>query len=149
MEMSHTDSQGKAKMVDVSEKNIVHRTAKAQGKVFLNSEAYLSLKNNDLKKGDALAVAKIGAIQAAKNTSGLIPLCHNIPINQVDLSFDLNDDENSVTINSFAITDAKTGIEMEALVAVSLAGLIIYDMCKAIDKKIRITDIRLIEKTKI
>lgn len=147
MELSHINETGIATMVDVSDKVNSVRTALAKGKVLLNSEAYQAVKNNSIIKGDVISVAKIGAIQAAKKTSELIPLCHNIFISFLDLTFELIDDENAILIVSSAKTNSNTGIEMEAITAVSVAGLIIYDMCKAIDKKIRITDIRLISKT--
>jgi cyclic pyranopterin phosphate synthase len=147
LELSHINETGIATMVDVSDKVNSVRTALAKGKVLLNSEAYQAVKNNSIIKGDVISVAKIGAIQAAKKTSELIPLCHNIFISFLDLTFELIDDENAILIVSSAKTNSNTGIEMEAITAVSVAGLIIYDMCKAIDKKIRITDIRLISKT--
>ncbi|MFH1051280.1 MAG: cyclic pyranopterin monophosphate synthase MoaC [bacterium] len=147
MGLSHTDNNGKAKMVDISNKPKTERLATAKGKVFLNEEAFKAVKNNTVSKGDVLSVAKIGAIQGAKRTSELIPLCHNIFITFLDVSFELSSEENSIEITSTAKTNSSTGIEMEAITAVSIAGIIIYDMCKAIDKNIRITDIRLISKT--
>lgn len=147
MELSHINESGKAKMVDVSTKVNTERAAIAKGMVLLNAEAYQAVKNNTMIKGDVLSIAKIGAIQAAKRTAALIPLCHNIFISFLDLSFEMLDDENAIVITSIAKTNSNTGIEMEAITAVSVAGLIIYDMCKAIDKTIRITDIRLTSKT--
>jgi cyclic pyranopterin phosphate synthase len=104
------------------------------------------IKNNLVKKGDVLAVARIAAISGAKKTFDLIPLCHNIPINKIDVSFEIKEDR--IDIKAKAICDAKTGIEMEALTAVSIAALTIYDMCKAVDKQMKISDIKLEEKTK-
>jgi cyclic pyranopterin phosphate synthase len=147
MGMSHTDNNGKAKMVDISDKVNTNRTATATGKVLLNDEAYQAIKNNNIAKGDVLSVAKIGAIQAAKRTSEIVPLCHNIFITFIDVSFELLDDENAIKIISTAKTNSNTGIEMEAITAVTVAGIIIYDMCKAIDKKIRITNVYLTSKT--
>ncbi len=147
MELSHVDESGKAKMVDISSKPASERTAVAQGKVILNQTAFLAVKSNTVEKGDVLSVAKVGAIQAAKKTSELIPLCHNIPIAFLDLIFHFLDDENAIEITSTAKTNAGTGIEMEAITAVTIAGVIIYDMCKAIDKNIKITDVHLIKKT--
>jgi len=147
MELSHIDNTGKARMVDVSNKPATERTAVAKGKVILNKQAFLSVKNNTVEKGDVLAVAKIGAIQAAKRTSELVPLCHNIPIAFLDVTFQFLDIENSIEITSIAKTNAGTGIEMEAITAVTVAGIIIYDMCKSIDRSIRITDVHLLKKT--
>jgi molybdenum cofactor biosynthesis protein MoaC len=146
-ELSHIDESGKANMVDVSQKVESFRTAEAYAEVSLSAEAYLAIKNNSVEKGDVLAVAKIAGIQAAKKTSELIPLCHNIFISKVDISFDFADEKNQIKINSLAKTEAKTGIEMEALVAASIAAITIYDMCKAIDKSIVISNIMLISKT--
>lgn len=145
--LTHIDNGGKAIMVDISNKANTNRTATATGKVILSSEAYQAVKNNSIAKGDVLSVAKIGAIQAAKRTSEIIPLCHNIFITFLDVSFELIDDENTIKIISIAKTNSNTGIEMEAITAVTVAGIIIYDMCKAIDKKIKISDIHLTSKT--
>ncbi len=145
-ELTHVDNSGKARMSDVSSKPDSERTAVAGGVVYISKEVYTAIENNTLKKGDVLAVAKIAGIQAAKKTNELIPLCHNIFISKIDLSFELSDG-NKVLIKSFAKTTGPTGIEMEALTAVSVAALTIYDMCKAIDKSMRIGDIHLIKKT--
>ncbi|MCP4215567.1 MAG: cyclic pyranopterin monophosphate synthase MoaC [bacterium] len=146
MELTHVNTQGEANMVDVSAKKIVHREAVASGVIFLQKETIELIKNNLVKKGDVLSVARIAAISGAKKTFDLIPLCHNIPINKIDVSFEVLDDR--ITITSRAVCDAKTGIEMEALTAVSIAALTIYDMCKAADKSMRISDITLEEKRK-
>lgn len=146
-ELSHIDSSGKAKMVDVSAKSESIRTAEAYAEVCLSKEAFDAVSNNTIAKGDVLAVAKIAGIQAAKKTSELIPLCHNIFISKVDISFSLDEENYKIYIHSLARTEAKTGIEMEALTAVSVAALTIYDMCKAIDKSIVISNIMLKSKT--
>ncbi len=146
MELSHVDGEGKAVMVDVSAKPRVRRTARAAGAVLMHADTLRLIRENLLKKGDALAVARVAGIAAAKRTSELIPLCHNIRIDQVTV--DLRLEEDRVHIEASAVCTESTGIEMEALTAVSVAGLTLYDMCKAVDKDMRITDIRLIEKTK-
>jgi len=145
--LTHVDESGKAKMVDVSSKENTIRSAEAIATVVLSEKVYDLIVNNLLDKGDVLAVAKIAGIQGAKKTSELIPLCHNILITSIDLFFQLNDGDFSIDILSFAKTDAKTGIEMEALTAVSIAALTIYDMCKGIDKSIIIKDIELLSKS--
>ena len=146
MGLSHLDEQGKAVMVDVSSKPRVRRTARAAGKILMSAEALDAVRGSLLKKGDALAVARVAGIAAAKRTSELIPLCHNIRIDQVTVDFTLRDD--GIDIEAGAVCTESTGIEMEALAAVSVAALTLYDMCKAVDKAMRITDIRLVEKTK-
>jgi cyclic pyranopterin phosphate synthase len=147
MELTHTDEQGKAKMVDVSAKEINLRSASAFANVILSRQAFLAVKNNEISKGDVLSVARIAGIQAAKKTSELIPLCHNIFISSVTIEFEMNDNNNSIQIISTTKTNSVTGIEMEALTGVSVAALTIYDMCKAIDKSIKITDVHLLTKT--
>jgi len=134
-------------MVDVSGKTPTMRTAEAQAIVFLNEETFRAVRNNEIQKGDVLSVAKIAGIQGAKMTSNLIPLCHNIFISSVDIDFTLNESDYTVIIKSKAITESQTGIEMEAMTAVSVAALSIYDMCKAMDKGIRISDVVLLRKT--
>lgn len=133
-------------MVDISSKDVIHREAEASGKIFLNPRTLDMIKDNLIKKGDVLSVARIAGITGAKKTSGLIPLCHNIPVNKIDVEFEMEED--GIRIISMAVCDAKTGIEMEALTAVSVAALTIYDMCKAVDKEMRISDIILTEKRK-
>jgi cyclic pyranopterin phosphate synthase len=147
MKLTHLDSKGKAKMVDVSNKEINLRTSSASAEVILTKEAFLAVKNNSVMKGDVLSVARIAGIQAAKRTSELIPLCHNIFISSVMIDFELSEDNNSIKIISETKTNSVTGIEMEALTAVSIAALTIYDMCKAIDKSIKIKNIHLLSKT--
>lgn len=146
MEFSHLDAGGKAVMVDVSTKPRIRRTATATGCIVMHPGTVRQLEGALLKKGDALAVARIAGIQAAKQTSSLIPLCHNIRIDQVSLDFTIEEDR--IRISARAVCLESTGIEMEALTAVSVAALTIYDMCKAIDKSMQIGDIRLVEKTK-
>jgi cyclic pyranopterin phosphate synthase len=146
MELSHLDEGGKAVMVDVSGKPRVRRSAKASGRVLMAPNTLRLIRENLLKKGDALAVARVAGISAAKRTAELVPLCHNIRIDQVSVDFALRED--CVEIEASAVCTESTGIEMEALTAVSVAALTLYDMCKAADKKMRITDIRLVEKRK-
>ncbi len=143
---SHTDLKGKAKMVDVGGKPDVQRTAVARGKVALSPGTIKLIKKNQMKKGDVLAVAKIAGIQAAKKTSDLIPLCHPLLLTNVDLTFSIKNDR--IEIESTVECVGKTGVEMEALTAVSVAALTIYDMCKAVDKKMRIGDVFLWQKSK-
>jgi len=133
-------------MVDVSAKKIVKRTASAYGKIILQKETIDLVKSNLLKKGDVLAVAKIAGIMAAKKTEELIPLCHCLNLEHVDINFKIADD--GIEIVSRVVTSGKTGVEMEALTAVSISALTIYDMCKAVDKKMRIENVHLIEKKK-
>ena len=146
MEFTHLDKNGKAKMVDVSSKPKIRRTAKAFGKIFLQQSTLEKIKDSEIIKGDVLTVAKIAAISAAKRTTDLIPLCHNIAIDSINLDFKLNED--NIEIFSEAVCTDKTGIEMEALTAVSVAALTIYDMCKAVDKKMVISEVKLLKKTK-
>jgi len=145
--LSHINSKGKAEMVDVSEKEISTRTAEAYAEVKVSKEVFNAIKNNSVKKGDVLSIAKFAGIQAAKKTSELIPLCHNIFISKIDVELKLNSQKKTVEIKSFAKTTAQTGIEMEALTAVSVAALTVYDMCKAIDKSMIISEIKLLSKT--
>jgi cyclic pyranopterin monophosphate synthase len=145
-ELTHVNPKGEASMVDISKKEIVHREAAASGIIRLQPDTIQKIRDNQMKKGDVLSVARIAAISGAKRTSDLIPLCHNILINKVDVSFEIK--ENCIYIKSRAVCDGKTGIEMEALTAVSIAALTIYDMCKAVDKHMIISDIKLEEKTK-
>ncbi len=145
--LTHLDEKGRPKMVYVGEKKDTDREAVASGKIFLSKETYDRLKKGDLKKGDVLSTAQVAGIMGAKKTSEVIPMCHNIFITGVGMEFKLNDKENSVEIISTAKTTGKTGIEMEALTAVSISALTIYDMCKAVDKNMVISDIKLIKKT--
>ena len=146
MDLSHLDAEGKAVMVDVSSKPRTRRTATAAGRILMNPDTVRLIRDKLVQKGDALAVARVAGISAAKRTSELIPLCHNIRIDAVTVDTALRDD--GVEITARAVCTESTGIEMEALTAVSVAALTLYDMCKAADKGMRITDIHLVEKTK-
>lgn len=146
MELTHVNSAGNAFMVDVSSKKIVRRTASAYGKIILQKATLDLVKSNLLKKGDVLAVAKIAGIMAAKKTEELIPLCHCLNLEHVDINFNMVDD--GIEIISQVITSGKTGVEMEALTAVSVSALTVYDMCKAVDKKMTIENVYLVEKKK-
>lgn len=146
MSFTHLNSDGEAVMVDVGEKAVTSRTAKAQAVIKMKEETLEAIKNEALKKGDALALSRIAGIMGGKKTSDLIPLCHNIPIDKIEIEFSDNG-KDELYIFSSAKCTYKTGIEMEALTAVSVAALAIYDMCKAIDRGMVIKDIRLLEKT--
>jgi len=143
---SHIDENGDARMVNVANKGRVRRTATASGKILLAPATIRAINENSIAKGSVLATARIAGIMAAKHCSDLIPLCHNIEIEHVEVNFEVRESE--IEIVSRAVCTDKTGIEMEALTAVGVAALTIYDMCKAIDKAMRITDIVLVEKTK-
>ena len=145
--LTHTDSKGKVKMVDVSNKSTTVRTASASTTVVLGKEIFLAVKANSIAKGDVLAAAKIAGIQAAKKTSELIPLCHNISLTNVDVRFKLNSRKTTLEITSDVSTSAQTGVEMEALTAAAASALTVYDMCKAMSKNIVIEKIRLLSKT--
>lgn len=145
-ELTHTDNKGKAVMVDIGEKIIQSRVAKASGHITLAPETIRLISENQLKKGDVLTVAQLAGINAAKQTSSLIPLCHNIVIDSISVRLDL--DKTGVKAESEVKCTGKTGVEMEALTAVSLALLTVYDMCKAVDKKMIIDHTELIEKIK-
>ena len=133
-------------MVDVGHKPVQRRIARAEGVVRMKTTTITALRDKAMPKGDVLTVAKIAAIQAAKRTDELIPLCHSLPVDAVDVEFVIDDD--GIRIKSSASTSAKTGVEMEALTAVSVAALTIYDMCKAVDKEMMIGGIRVTEKIK-
>jgi len=143
-ELTHVDESGKARMVDVSEKSDTYRVAIAEGRIFMNKDILDRIEAQAIAKGDVLAVARIAGIMAAKRTSELIPLCHIILLNKVDIEFSRF--PKGINIRAEVSSTGKTGVEMEALTAVSVAALTIYDMCKAVDKGMRISDIRLIEK---
>ena len=145
-ELSHVDETGKARMVDVGNKQTQLRIAIARGFIRLNPETVRLIRDNQVKKGDVLTVAQIAGIQAGKKTSELIPLCHPLPITKIDVLTKL--EENGVTVTSEARCIGQTGVEMEALTAVSVALLTIYDMCKAVDKEMVIGEVKLLEKTK-
>lgn len=145
-EFSHLDASGAARIVDVGHKPIQRRVARAEGRVRCRRETIVALREKALPKGDVLTVAKIAAIQAAKRTDELIPLCHSLPVDAVEVEFSVEDD--AVCVKASVSTTAKTGVEMEALTAVSVAALTIYDMCKAVDKTMVIEGIRVTEKIK-
>ena len=147
MELTHLDKNGNAVMVDVSEKEVTHRTAIACGKILVSQEILASIKENTNKKGDVLAVARVAGIVAAKRTSELIPLCHLLMLTKCTVDFTINEEENYIEASCTVKTDGKTGVEMEALTGVQIALLTIYDMCKAIDKKMVITDVHLLSKS--
>ena len=144
--LTHIDESGSASMVDISEKTDTKRTAVARGFIKMDSETLLAVKQNQLLKGDVLGVARIAGIMAAKSTPQLIPLCHQISLNDVKVEFDYAD-ESTISITSTTNAEDRTGVEMEALTAVSIAALTIYDMCKGVDKTMSITGINLISKT--
>jgi cyclic pyranopterin monophosphate synthase len=145
--LTHTDSKGKAVMVDVGEKETQVRVAKATGHITVTAETLSLIKKNLLKKGDVLTVAQIAGISATKETSSLIPLCHNIVLDSIKV--EVIPDISGVRVNSEVRCNGKTGVEMEALTAVSVALLTVYDMCKAVDKNMVIDNINLTEKNKI
>jgi cyclic pyranopterin phosphate synthase len=145
-ELSHVDDQGRARMVDVGEKPDTVREARARGAVLMQPSTLMLIRRNEVQKGDVLAVAKIAGIMAAKRTAELIPLCHALPLTSVDLSFGVDADRGRLEIESVARVTGKTGVEMEALTAVAAAALTIYDMCKAVDRGMTITEIHLVEK---
>ena len=145
MEFTHFNGSGLSKMVDVTGKDKTHRTASATSYVKLNKDTLEKVREGTIKKGNVLAVAQVAGIMAAKNTSHTIPMCHNINLTSADLSFSF--DDNGIKIVSTIKCVGETGVEMEALNAVSVAALTIYDMCKALQKDIEITDIHLISKT--
>jgi len=144
-EFSHVDENGKAQMVDVGNKDDTERSAIASGKVFMSTETIEALERQELKKGDVLGVARVAGIQAAKKTSELIPLCHPLAINFASVDFRIR--ESYVEIEATVRTSGKTGVEMEALTACSVAALTVYDMCKSMDKSITIEEVKLLEKT--
>jgi cyclic pyranopterin phosphate synthase len=145
MALTHLDKEGRARMVDVSGKPVTKRTATAIGFVRMAAETVRTIREHALPKGDALETARIAGVMAAKRTSELIPLCHPLPLSHADVQLEIRDD--GVSITATATTEGKTGVEMEALTAASVAALTIYDMCKAIDKEMVITDISLESKT--
>lgn len=144
---THFDNNGKAKMVDVSKKEDSLRVATARGCIILNSQIIKKIRENQIQKGDALAVAKIAGISAAKKTWELVPLCHQIRLTGIDINFEISDIENKIIAISTIKGYDKTGVEMEALVSVALSLVAIYDMCKAVSKKMIIGEIELINKT--
>ncbi|HWV15194.1 MAG TPA: cyclic pyranopterin monophosphate synthase MoaC [Cellvibrio sp.] len=147
MALTHIDEQGKASMVDVSEKPATVREARASARILMKPETLAQIQANSLKKGDVLAVARIAGIQAAKKCADLIPLCHPLALSKVSVDFVINTEQGCVEINSLCKLTGQTGVEMEALTAASVAALTIYDMCKAVDTDMVIGDICLQEKS--
>ena len=145
-QFTHLDEKGKARMVDVSAKDTTLREAVARGKVLMKPQTARAIEEQSIAKGDVLAVAKIAGVMAAKKTSDLIPLCHPLEITAVDVTFRTDARRGEIEIEAAVRTLGRTGVEMEALTAVSAAALTIYDMCKAVDRAMRITDIRLQRK---
>ena len=144
--LTHIDETGRAHMIDVGEKPDTQRVAIARGEVKMKVETLALIRSGQVKKGDVLTVAQIAGISASKRTADLIPLCHPLPLTQVEVELELNDSLPGVVITATARTIAKTGVEMEALTAVSIAALTVYDMAKAVEKGMRIQNIRLLEK---
>lgn len=146
MELTHVDKNGKAKMVDVSEKPVTVRIAKAFGRLKMGKEAYAILRKGEGPKGDILNTAKLAAIMGAKKTPELIPLCHPLMLSHIDVRFKLNDEDSSLEIESLVKSEGKTGVEMESLTAVLVAALTVYDMLKAVDKRMELGPFYLLEK---
>lgn len=144
--LTHFDAEGNAVMVDVSEKPVTAREATAHGIITMNEEAFTAVKNGTVKKGDVLGVARVAGIMATKRTSELIPLCHPLPLTKVKIEFELLEDRRAVEARCTVKTSGVTGVEMEALTGVSVALLTVYDMCKAIDKRMTLGEIHLVEK---
>tara|TARA_B100000315_G_scaffold169291_1_gene157862 strand:- start:2131 stop:3039 length:909 start_codon:yes stop_codon:yes gene_type:complete len=144
--LTHLDEQGRARMVDVGEKLATDREATARGYLSVRPETLQLIKDGLMKKGDVLSVAQLAGIMAAKRTSELIPLCHSLPLDRVDVELELDEARDRINITASARTSAKTGVEMEALTAVSIAALTVYDMCKSVDRGVRIEGIRLVRK---
>ena len=146
-ELTHFDAEGNAVMVDVSEKAETTRVAHAAGRISMSEEAFAKVKSGTVKKGDVLGIARVAGIMAAKKVDDLIPLTHPLLITKVNVDFSLHEKDNVIDIFATVGITGKTGVEMEALTAVSVAALTIYDMCKAVDKSMVISDIRLLKKT--
>lgn len=146
--LTHIDEQGRASMVDVSAKPVQLREAVARGEILLLPNTLQLIRQNGVAKGDVLSVARIAGILAAKRTGELIPLCHPLPVTHCEVQFEIPETEDRIVITASAKIAAQTGVEMEALTAVSVAALTIYDMCKAVDKTMAITEVQLVSKTK-
>jgi cyclic pyranopterin phosphate synthase len=145
--LSHIDDDGRAAMVDVSGKDVTERSATARGAVVMAPDTMRLIAAGEVKKGDVLSVARLAGIMGAKKTPELIPLCHPLALNAIDVELTLDPDRNAVDISATCRVKGRTGVEMEALTAVAVAALTIYDMCKAVDRTMRLTDIRLVEKS--
>ena len=148
-DLTHFNNEGRARMVDVSEKRVTLREAVAGGTVIVNAEVFAKITRGEIKKGDVLAVAQVAGIMAAKSTPDLIPMCHPINITGVDISFATDEERFAIDITATVRCKGETGVEMEALTAVAATALTIYDMCKAVQKDICITDIRLQKKLRV
>ncbi len=146
-DFTHFNEQGRGKMVCVEEKPVTHRSAVAAGRVLVNPETFERIRTGGMKKGDVLSIAQIAGIMGAKKTAELIPLCHPLGLSGIDLTLRLVEEDRAVEIVATVSCDGKTGVEMEALTAVSTAALTVYDMCKAVQRDIVISDIRLLRKT--
>ena len=146
-DFTHFDEQGRARMVDVGEKAPTRRTAEAGARVFVNRDTFERIRSGGMKKGDVLSVAQVAGIMGAKRTPELIPMCHPVQIEGVGLSLTLDEERCCVDIRASVRCDGRTGVEMEALTAAATAALTVYDMCKAVQRDIEISDIRLLEKT--
>lgn len=146
-DFTHFNDQGRARMVDVGEKDVTHREAVAAARVLVNRETFDLIRSGGVKKGDVLTVAQVAGIMGAKRTPELIPMCHPVQISGVDLRLTLDERRCSVEITASVRCDGRTGVEMEALTAVSAAALTVYDMCKAVQRDMVITDVRLLSKT--
>ena len=147
MELTHFDEHGNARMVDVSEKNVTSRSACAVGSILVNKEILHKIEQSDMKKGDVLGVARVAGIMASKQTSNLIPMCHPLMITSCNVDFDINREESYIGITATVKIVDKTGVEMEALTAAMVSALTIYDMCKAVDKRMVIEETHLLKKT--
>ena len=145
--LSHLDAQGKARMVDISDKEITQREAIAKGSIVMKPATFALLKQGKVEKGDALVVAQVAGIMAAKQTPHLIPMCHPLLLADVRLDFELDEEHSAIHITAAVKTNGKTGVEMEALTAVAVGALTIYDMCKAADASMHIEGIRLVKKS--
>ena len=149
-DLTHFDKDGNAIMVDVSDKPVTARVAVATGKIYVCQEIFEKIQRHEIAKGDVLGVARLAGIMATKRTSELIPLCHPLPLTKCEVNFELKEIENTlyyIEVTCLAKTDGKTGVEMEALTGVQIALLTIYDMCKAVDKSMVITDVHLLSKS--
>lgn len=146
-DLTHFDNEGNAIMVDVTEKAVTTRTAVAVGKIIVCQEIFDSIQAGSIEKGDVLGVARIAGIMGAKKTSELIPLCHPLPLTKCSIDFTMDASASAVIAQCTVKTDGKTGVEMEALTGVQVALLTVYDMCKAVDKRMTITDIHLVSKS--
>ena len=147
LHLTHLDEQGRAKMVDVGDKDVTSREAVARGYVSIQPETARLIKEGLMKKGDVLTIAQLAGIMGAKKTSELIPLCHPLPLDRVDVDLELDESEGRINVTATASTTARTGVEMEALTAVSVAALTLYDMCKSVDRGMRIEGVRLVRKS--